>query len=217
MNMSLKWKEAFESKGLKINLGKNKAVISGSITKDGTPKGNDPSGVCCLRAMVDSNLYVKCGKWIHSRCSGVKRVNQQFSGNFICKKCEGNIGDAVEQKETLCDEVKTVREFTIIGDRDSAGGGCEAAVTARTRRGLAKLRECGELLCDRRFRLKLNGVVHKSYVKPAMLYGIEEWCLRETEMGVLVRTERSMVRAMCGIQHKDRKKIYGFDVHVGFH
>ena len=38
----------------------------------------------------------------------------------------------MEQEETLCDEVDTVREFTYLGDRVSTGGGCEAAVTART-------------------------------------------------------------------------------------
>ena len=31
------------------------------------------------------------------------------------------------------DDVETVREFTYLGDRVSVGGGCEAAVTARTR------------------------------------------------------------------------------------
>ena len=33
----------------------------------------------------------------------------------------------------LCDEVKTVSEFTYLGDRVSAGRGCEAALTGRTR------------------------------------------------------------------------------------
>ena len=42
-----------------------------------------------------------------------------------CRKCEGNIGEVVEQEETLCDEVEKVREFTYHGDRVSAGGGCE--------------------------------------------------------------------------------------------
>ena len=39
----------------------------------------------------------------------------------------------MEQEEKLCDEVETVMEFTHLDDRVSAGGGCEAAVTARTR------------------------------------------------------------------------------------
>ena len=41
--------------------------------------------------------------------------------------CEGNIGEAVEHGEKLCDEVKTVREFTYLGDWLSADGGCETA------------------------------------------------------------------------------------------
>ena len=31
----LKWKEAFESKGLKVNLGKTMVMVCGGITKDG--------------------------------------------------------------------------------------------------------------------------------------------------------------------------------------
>ena len=58
-----------------------------------------------------------------------------------------------------CDEVVTIREFTYLGDRMSVGGGCEAAVTARTRCGWATLWECGELLYGRRYPLKLNGAV----------------------------------------------------------
>ena len=59
--------------------------------------------------------------------------------------------------------METVREFTYLGDRVSAGGESEAAATARTRNGRLKLKECGELLYGRRFPLKLNGVVYKSY------------------------------------------------------
>ena len=50
------------------------------------------------------------------------------------RKCEGNIGKAaVEQEEKLCNEERTVREFAYLGDGVSAGGGCEAATTARIR------------------------------------------------------------------------------------
>ena len=46
----------------------------------------------------------------------------------------------MEQEENVCDEVKTVMEFAYLGDRVSAGGGCEAGVSARTRYGLVKSR-----------------------------------------------------------------------------
>ena len=78
-------------------------------------------------------------------------MTQKFSRHITCRKCEGNIGEAVEQEAKLCDEVETVREFTYLGARVSAGGRYEAAVTARAKCKWIKFRECGELLCGRRF------------------------------------------------------------------
>ena len=91
-----------------------------------------PCGICSLR--VKTNLVFSvlvcllCGKWIHSRCAGMKRVSPKLSRNFTCQKCEGNIGEAEEQEVKLCDEVETVGEY--LADRVSACGGCEAVVTA---------------------------------------------------------------------------------------
>ena len=70
--------------------------------------------------------------------------------------------------------METVWEFTYLGDRVSAGGGYEAAVTARTKCGLVKFRLCGELLYGRRFPLRLKGAIYGSCVRPAILYGSEE-------------------------------------------
>ena len=39
----------------------------------------------------------------------------------------------------------------------------------------------------------------------AMLYGSETWCLRENEIAILRRTERAMVRAMCGAKLEKKK------------
>ena len=81
-------------------------------------------------------------------------------------------------------------EFTYIGDRVS--GGCEAALIAIKICGCAKSIECSELLYDRRFHVKLNGVAYQSnsrvYARPAILSGSEAWWLKESEMGILQRT-----------------------------
>ena len=43
----IKWKEAFLSKGLKVNLWKTKVKVCGGITEDGMCKSKvDPCGVC---------------------------------------------------------------------------------------------------------------------------------------------------------------------------
>ena len=51
---------------------------------------------------------------------------------------------------------------TYLGDRVSAGGGCETAVTARTR--------CVWVVVWQEIFLKAKMVVDKSYVRPAILY-----------------------------------------------
>ena len=61
-----KWKEAFESKGMKVNLGKTKMMVSGSEGERLNSK-IDPCGICGKRVMANSLLRTKCAKWIHGR------------------------------------------------------------------------------------------------------------------------------------------------------
>ena len=77
MDKFLKWKEAFESKGLKVNLRKIKVMsVCGSISKDGMSKRKvDPCMVSRIRVKASSVL---CGRWIHGRCAGVKMVTPKF-------------------------------------------------------------------------------------------------------------------------------------------
>ena len=50
-------------------------IVSGGITKDCLSRGKvDPCGLCSLRVKANSYLCVQCGKCIHDRCTGVKRV-----------------------------------------------------------------------------------------------------------------------------------------------
>ena len=182
-NKFLEWKEAFESKVLKVNIGKSKVMVSDSIKKDGMPKSKvDLCWVCCLRVKANSVL---CCMLVHGGYAGVKRLTLKCSIKFVSRKCEGNIGEAVEQEGRLHDEVETVWEFTYLGDRVSTSGGCETAVTVRTRCGWVAFRKCGELLYGRTFPLRLKGAVSKSYVRPAILYASEAWRLIESDMGIL--------------------------------
>ena len=147
--------------------------------------------------MANSVLCVKCRIWIHGKCTKVKRVTPSLGENFVCGRYKKQIDGLVESVE-LCKEVEMVRSFCYLGDRVNASGGCEAAVTARATIGWVKFKECGELLNSKRFSLKMKGMVYQSCVRSAMLYGSEIWCLRENEKAILRRTERAMVRAMCG-------------------
>ena len=87
-NKFIKWKEAFENKGLKVKLVKTKVMVSSGITQDGLSKNTvEPCTICSLRLKANSVLCAQCGMLIHGKCTGVKRVTPKFSRNFTCKKC----------------------------------------------------------------------------------------------------------------------------------
>ena len=56
-----KWKEAFDSKALKVNLRKTKLVVSGAEGEVSVSKV-DQSGICGKQVMANSVLCVKCRK-----------------------------------------------------------------------------------------------------------------------------------------------------------
>ena len=87
----------------------------------------------------------------------------------------------------------------------------EAVVTARTRYGSAKVRECGELLYSSRFPLMLKSAVHKSYVRPAIQRGHEAWCLKE----IFTKDRKIHGESNVWSTAPRQKNIYRFDVNVG--
>ena len=73
------WREAFESKGMRVNLEKTKLMVSGMEEKAFDSK-TDPCGVCGTRVvsvatvMSNSVFCTACGKWVHARCTDKKKV-----------------------------------------------------------------------------------------------------------------------------------------------
>ena len=127
----------------------------------------------------------------------------------MCGRCKQVDDELVKLVEKLCEEVEMVKGFCYLGDMVNGSGGCEAAVTAGARIGWVKFKECGQLLNSKRFSLKMKGMDYRSCVRSAMLYGSETWCLRENEVAILRRTERAMVRAMCGAKLMEKKRTEG--------
>ena len=125
--------------------------------------------------------------------------------HFVCLKCKEIMEVTVDSMEKLCNEVETVNGFCYLGDRLNATGGCEDVVTAKARIGWIKFREGGESLLGNRFSLRMKAKAYRCCVKSAILYGNEAWCSKENEIAILRRTERAMVRAMCGQKVVARK------------
>ena len=53
--------------------------------------------------------------------------------------------------------------------------------------------------------LKIKGSVYKGCVRSAMFHGSKTWGLGPNDIGNLQRTERAMVRSMCGVKLMDMK------------
>ena len=77
----------------------------------------------------------------------------------------------------MCDEVEAVKGFCYFGNRLNANREHEVAMTARTRLGWKKFRECDEILFKKRFFLWIKIKVYKSYVRSTMLYTVEKKCV----------------------------------------
>ena len=87
---------------------------------------------------------------------------------------------------------------------NSTSGG-EVALASRTRMGLMKYRKFKDLHCEIKFPMLINGSVYKSCVRSAMHYGGETRSIGQNEIGILQRTEGTMVRNMCGVKLVDKK------------
>ena len=117
-----------------------------------------PCGICGKRVGSNAAYCTQCTKWIHGRCTKMKKETCSSTRHFVCRRCT-DVGDATEEPvEVLRDEVETVKGFCYLVDRLNASGGCETAVTSRVRIGWMKFRECGKLLRGRRFSLKRVGL-----------------------------------------------------------
>src|SRR5664279_901543 len=83
-----------------------------------------------------------------------------------------------------------------------AGGGAEDASMVRTRCAWAKFRELAPILTSRGASLAVKGKIYKAYVQRVLMYGSETWPIKVEDMQRLRRTEKMMVRGMCGVTLK---------------
>ena len=94
------WREAFESKGMRVNLGKTKLMVSG-MEEETFDSKIDPCDVCGTTVMSNSVLCTACGKWVHARCTDKKKVAVYLNKNFVCTKCRSVVKNFKESDEKL--------------------------------------------------------------------------------------------------------------------
>ena len=77
-------------------------------------------------------------------------------------------------------------------------------ITHRVQSGWNNWRKITGVVCDKRVPVRLKGKIHKSVVRPALMYGLETAPIKKTEEKKLDVAEMKMLRWMAGVTRMDR-------------
>ena len=83
----------------------------------------------CLRVKASKVSCVQCGKWIDGRCAGVRMVIPKLLKNFL----PGTVMRILERQWSTKKRYVVIwkqYKFTYVGTRVSAGGECQASLSA---------------------------------------------------------------------------------------
>ena len=70
----------------------------------------------------------------------------------------------------------------------------------------AKFKKLSPILTARGASRRMKGKIYEACVQSVLIYGTETWTMKIANLQSLERTERMMVRWMCGMSLKDRKR-----------
>ena len=103
-------------------------------------------------------------------------------------------------------KLECVPKFCYLGDTLGEGGGVEEAIRARRRCAWAKFKKLSPILTARGASYRIKRKIYKACVQSPLTYGAETWAMKKANLQSLERTERMMVRWMCGVSLKYRKR-----------
>ena len=200
------WTTEMEKKGLRVNMGKTKIMVSGMDLDLLKKSGKDPCGVCQKGVGSNAIFCGGCLCWIHKKCSGIKGPLHP-DPDFRCAGCLGKArpidGRTVKEVKVDNETLEAVPEFCYLGDMLSAGGGCELAAVTRCKCAWGKFRQLLPLLTNRNVPLVTRGRVYSTCVRSVMLHAAETWAMTAVTLNRLRRNDRAMIRWICNVKAKD--------------
>jgi len=201
------WKENMEAKGLRVNLGKTKVMKCYNGGAEVVASGKYPCSVCKKGVGNNSIECSVCKKWVHYACTGFKKEKKKLKEdlNYKCSACLGQVqgrnGSEVKEIELgQGEKLEVVQKFCYLGDMIGSGGGAEEASRARVRCAWGKFNQLTPMLTGRGASWNVKGKIYKSCVQSVMIYGSETWPMKVEDARRLERTERAMMRRMCGVK-----------------
>jgi len=194
-----------ENRGIRVNMNKTKAMISGEWQKVMQKAVIWPCGVCGRSIGNNSIQCASCQNWVHRKC-GIKGSMYKVMKTFVCRGCLNSITD------TGCTSVdigananlELLDKFSDFGDISSVYGEADAGVETRIRIGWNKFRQLVPLLTNKNISLIVRERLYSGCVQSSMLHRSETLPIGKENKVALLRAEMRMVRRMHGIKLQDR-------------
>ncbi|XP_063614581.1 uncharacterized protein LOC134787702 [Penaeus indicus] len=123
------------------------------------------------------------------------------------KKENLNAGNGTQRVGSISlggERVQRVAEFKYLGSTIQEDGGSEAEVSKRIQAGWNSWRNVAGVLCDRRISTKVKGGIHRTIVRPAIMYGLEATVLTKAQERKLEVAEMRMLRWSLGLRRGER-------------
>ena len=128
------WKTNTEGKGLRVNMGKTKVLISGLGHNVLQKSDRDLCDVCLNDVGTNPIFCDDCYSWVHKRCSGISG-HLKPGPSFGCKWCTGQVrpvdGKPMTEVTVGRENPDVVPSFCYLRDCLSSCGGCELALIKR--------------------------------------------------------------------------------------
>ena len=196
------WKANLESKGLRVNVGQTKILVSVHNALKPVDGSKFPCGVCNKGVGINSIKCHACGFWVQKRCSNIKDPLKPDT-DFKFKKCRGEVSNAfipdIESVVINGEEIEKVSYCCYLGDFIGQRGGCFDATTARIRSAWKKFRDLSPILTCRGLSLKIRGYAFNACVRSVLLYASETWAATQEDVSRLNRNDMMMmmIRWIC--------------------
>ena len=121
-----------------------------------------------LTAECKNQLEVDLEQWRYALESRGLRISRSKT-EYLC----GNKKDSQPPIKLQDADVPETEDFKYLGSTIQSNGECGREVKRRIQVGWHSWRRVSGLLCDRRVSARLKGKIHRTVVRPAMMYGLE--------------------------------------------
>jgi len=151
-----------------------------------------------LASECKSQLELDLERWRYALESRGLRISRTKT-EYLC----GNKKDPQSSIKLQGADVQETDDFKYLGSTIQSNGECGREIKKRIQAGWHSWRRMSSLLCDRRVSARLKGKLHRTVVRPAMMYGLETVAMTKRQEAELEVAEMKMLRFELGVTRMD--------------